>query len=77
MCESGKREERSDELMERCEETENINSRTGDEEERERAEERGKERESGKYIIFLRRPPASAHKLFFFSSIICHTTGVV
>jgi hypothetical protein len=38
MCESGKREERSDELMERREETENINSTMGDEEERGRRE---------------------------------------
>jgi len=43
MCESGKREERSDELIERCEEKQNINSRKGDEGEqarRRRAEER-------------------------------------
>jgi len=49
MCESGKREERSDELIERCEEKQNINSRKGDEGEqarRRRAEERGKRKES-------------------------------
>jgi hypothetical protein len=42
VCESGKREERSDELMERCEEKKNINRRTGDEE-----SGRRKEREYG------------------------------
>jgi hypothetical protein len=51
VCESGKREERSDELMERCEEKKNINRRTGDDESGRREESRaeGKEREGVVY----------------------------
>jgi hypothetical protein len=60
MCESGKREERSDELMGRHQQQD---------EERERAKQRREERKekAASHIIFLRRPSASAHKLFFFS----------
>ena len=58
VCESGKREERSDELMERCEEKKNINRRTGDEESGRREESRaeGKEREG----VW---PPALVHNI--------------
>lgn len=55
MCESGKREERSDELIERCEERKTINSRKGDEgEQAKRTESRGEK--GGKRKVEVRRP---------------------
>ena len=55
MCESGKREERSDELIERCEDRKTINSRNGDEREQaKRTESRGEK--GGKRKVEVRRP---------------------
>jgi hypothetical protein len=45
VCESGKRGERSDELMKKCEEKKNINRRTGDEESGRREERRAEGKE--------------------------------